>query len=94
MIADPVTVHSGTQVHATGGLAERGQDAVELLTVAGSSKQNSGSSLVNESEASSLASSAAVASGKESLLPLVDNSTLLVQDSSKKKFTSLTNEGI
>ena len=90
VIADPVTVHSGTPVHTTGGPAERGQDAVELLTVAGSRKQSSGS----EGEASSLASSAAVASGKETQIPLVDNSPLLVQDSSKKKFTSLTNEGV
>lgn len=88
MIADPVTVHSGTQVQATGGPAERGQDAVELLTVA-ASKENSGSSLVSESEAGSLASS-----GRESQFLLIDNSPLLVQDSSKKKFTSLTNEGL
>ena len=72
---------------------------VELLTVAQcGNKQNSTNASfpsLSESEASSLATSANVASGQEeNRLLLIDNSLLLAYDPSTKKYTSLTNEGV
>ena len=87
------------------GLVERGEDVVELLTVAeggGGGRQmtpNSSFSSLNWGDSPSQASSGVVtgregAGPLENSIPLIDNSGLLVHDSTNKKVTSLTNEGI
>ena len=78
---------------------------VEMLTVAQSGHQqmasNSSYSSVSDGDSPSQASSGVAATAtpytgpEENRIPLIDNSPLLIQDtSSTKKFTSLTNEGM
>ena len=114
MVLEAGKAHASTQTPPTGtggagmggeaGLVERGEDVVELLTVAegGGGRQmtpNSSFSSLNGGDSPSQASSGVVAGGEgagpvENRIPLIDNSGLLVHDSTNKKVTSLTNEGI
>ena len=75
---------------------ERGEDVVELLTVAqcGNKQSSSNSSFtsLSDSELSQVTAMESVPEDKR--LPLIDNSTLLVCDLSVRKYTSLTNEGM
>ena len=74
---------------------ERGEDVVELLTVAqcGNKQSSSNSSFtsLSDSELSQVTAMESVPEDKR--LPLINNSTLLVCDLSVRKYTSLTNEG-
>ena len=106
--AEAGKAHASTQTPPTlgggagigGGEVERGEDVVELLTVAeggGGGRPNSSFSL-NDRESPSQASSVVVAGREgagpvENRIPLIDNSGLLLHDSTNKKVTSLTNEG-
>ncbi|CAI8006046.1 Ubiquitin carboxyl-terminal hydrolase 32, partial [Geodia barretti] len=114
VILEAGKAHASTQTPPTGtggvgmggeaGLVERGEDVVELLTVAeggGGGRQmtpNSSFSSLNWGDSPSQASSGVVAGREgagpvENSIPLIDNSGLLVHDSTNKKVTSLTNEG-
>ena len=98
VVAEAGKAHVSTQTpHPTEPEApvERGE---ELLTVAGGGGGRSFSPLGargSPSQASSGGGAEGVVSEPtENRIPLVDNSPLLVQDTSTKKVTSLTNEGV
>ena len=75
---------------------ERGEDVVELLTVAqcGNKQSSSNSSFTSLSDSELSQVTAMDSVPEEKRLPLIDNATLLVYDLSVRKYTSLTNEGM
>ena len=101
VVAEAGKAHVSTQTpHPTEPEApvERREDVVELLTVAGGAGGRSFSPLDARGSPSQASwgggAEGVVSEPTENRIPLVDNSPLLVQDTSTKKVTSLTNEGV